>query len=544
MTLWLLSLAAGLALAALSYRWPAPGVPRLGFALRALAGALVAAVTLDAPPGASRPVAPWVALDASASWLAVGGEGRWARARAVADSLRRAGADSTVLFGDSLRGASGAGVGAGAPALPADTRSDVGPAVEAARALGRPLLVVTDGRLDNAERLRDLPVGSAVIVVTGDEPPDVGIAALEAPAAVVAGDSLEVRLTLRSGAAGGPAGSARVAFGGRALGAWRYDALPAYGELELRFSLVAPSAEGVQPYEVILEPGDAVAANDTARASMEITGVASAVVISTSPDPDARLALDVLRGTRRGAVRGYWRVAPGQWRLDGALRAVDEAVVRRALGEAAVVVLHGDTGYFGPPHARARGALVLLVPAAGSEDFYAVAAGDGPLLAALADLPWDSLPPLRVGLPSAAASEAAAEAAAGQPALLSRRARRLEERAVVLLHDGARRAVTVPASGLWRWRTRGGRSAQAFDAVWGSIFDWVGAERRGGETGTGGARLAGEWVPRPPTVAAGPVGEGAALDLVPRARTAWWLVALAIAMLCVEWVLRRRIGWR
>jgi hypothetical protein len=127
---------------------------------------------------------------------------------------------------------------------------------------------------------------------------------------------------------------------------------------------------------------------------------------------------------------------------------------------------------------------------------------------------------------------------------LARRARRLDERTVVVLQDGARRVVVVPASGLWRWRTRGGRSAQAFDAVWGSIFDWVGAERRSGAAGMGGARIAAEWVPRAPSVASGAVGDAPVRDLAPRARGAWWLLVLAVAAVCVEWVLRRRIGLR
>jgi hypothetical protein len=37
--------------------------------------------------------------------------------------------------------------------------------------------------------------------------------------------------------------------------------------------------------------------------------------------------------------------------------------------------------------------------------------------------------------------------------------------------------VIVSASGLWRWQFRGGASADAFAAVWGSIFDWLTAER-------------------------------------------------------------------
>src|SRR5919106_4447858 len=37
--------------------------------------------------------------------------------------------------------------------------------------------------------------------------------------------------------------------------------------------------------------------------------------------------------------------------------------------------------------------------------------------------------------------------------------------------------VTVAAAGFWRWRFRGGRGADAYDALWGSIFDWLAAQR-------------------------------------------------------------------
>jgi hypothetical protein len=41
-----------------------------------------------------------------------------------------------------------------------------------------------------------------------------------------------------------------------------------------------------------------------------------------------------------------------------------------------------------------------------------------------------------------------------------------------------RRVVVVDAGGLWRWRFRGGVAGDAYAALWGSIFDWLAAERR------------------------------------------------------------------
>jgi hypothetical protein len=69
-----------------------------------------------------------------------------------------------ILFGDSLR--SGA-----LPNIPTDLASQVGPLVDAATAAGRPLVLVTDGLLDDPERVARLPRGSQVrvVIVTLDD---------------------------------------------------------------------------------------------------------------------------------------------------------------------------------------------------------------------------------------------------------------------------------------------------------------------------------------------------------------------------------------
>jgi hypothetical protein len=196
----------------------------------------------------------------------------------------------------------------------------------------------------------------------------------------------------------------------------------------------------------------------------------------------------------------------------------------------------------------------------------------------------------------------------------SRRARRMDERPLVSGSSKPRRVVVVSAAGLWRWKFRGGRSADAFTALWGSVFDWLTGDatdsraahpatawvragepvrwRRGsardsiatvvvraadgrhadtlqlrfaGETGVadtpplaagvyethtaGGDGLlvvnaSAEWLPRRPNVRSGAVGSAPASDRAPRARTLWWLYAIALVALCTEWVLRRKVGLR
>src|ERR1019366_4835388 len=53
-----------------------------------------------------------------------------------------------------------------------------------------------------------------------------------------------------------------------------------------------------------------------------------------------------------------------------------------------------------------------------------------------------------------------------------------------------------------------------------------------------------EWIPRRPMVHLGAVGSAPAADRAPRARTLWWLYAIALVCLCTEWVMRRRVGLR
>lgn len=528
MLTWALALALGSLLALASYA-RAGGVPRAMLALRAFGATVVVALFLNAPIGPTRALAPRIALDASASWAAAADPAPWAAARIAADSALQAGGDSLVAFGSALRSA------ALIPERPADPSSRIGPVVEQARATGRPVVIVTDGKLDDAERLVELPVGSSVVIPPLGGAADLGVAPIEAPAAVLIGDTLELRVLVRANAVVlATPRSLTVTLGGRTLATHTVSALEPFGEREISVRAAIPAIEGDQVLVAALSGSDYLPANDTARLSIAVVGSASVALISTSPDQDARFALSLLRQTQRGAVRGYWRVAPGQWREGDALRPVTEDAVRRALGSASLVVLHGDTALFGPARSRARGALVLMPAPDASDEYYATGAGDSPLRAALADLPWDALPPLRVGPP----------ARGGRDALLARRARRTDERGIVTLRDGSPRTVVVTAAGFWRWRTRGGRVSESFDALWGSIFDWVVGPDAASRRVVSADVLANELVPRAPTAQAGPVGTAAARDLTPRARSAWWLAMLALVAFSVEWMLRRRIGWR
>ena len=90
------------------------------------------------------------------------------------------------------------------------------------------------------------------------------------------------------------------------------------------------------------------------------------------------------------------------------------------------------------------------------------------MAAELGGSPWDSLPPLDVvpQLPQA-----------DFEILETRRARRLDRRVAAVGWEHPRRVVLVGASGFWRWRFRGGVGTGVHAAFWGSLIDWLSAER-------------------------------------------------------------------
>ena len=564
---------------------------------------LLAALLLDAPAGRRKPMATWVALDASASWRRGSDAEAWKKAWR---DVRAAQPESLFLFGDSLRA-----IGSGdSLTTPADLASIARPAVERALGRGHPITVVTDGELADPEALSDLPSGSRVIVEPRAQMLDLAVTSLELPRAIVSGDSVDVRVGLVAGARGAAAGTLSLTVADARVLSVSTDSLGPYAERTLPLRARIQGKEGPTVVRAIVHsPGDAEPRNDTLSMGVDLSRAASAVFVSTSPDFDARYALSVLRGALAVPTRGYFRVAPGTWRVDGSLAPISEAEVRAAFRDAPVAILHGDTAAFGAPRAATAGPLALVVPASATDgEWYAASAPPSPLAPALSGLPWDSLPPITVGTSPPAGQWRALEV---------RRGREEDRRVIIAGSDTPRRLVIVAASGLWRWRFRGGASADAFTALWGSLFDWLAAERadRRAAVPTGVALRAGdpvrwhrgtvsdtsvlvvlrrvtrgdsarvdsmtlrfrgdatvaespalspgvyaatvrggttmlavnnarEWLPRAPRVRAGAIGGGAPADSAPRLRNAGWAYALLLLVLCTEWVLRRRVGMR
>ena len=566
--------------------------------LRGLATMFVVALLLDAPAGRPSVPAPDVALDASASWLRAAPRcNRW---RHALDSASALGHGRWMRFGDSMR------VDPGSTA-PGDHASRLRPVADQAAGTGRPLVVITDGELDDADALATLPRGSRVIALPCPPLPDAALSTLEAPRTLLAGDSATARVTIVAGGAGVGAGRLEIRLDSAMVGTATHPALGPYAERTLDVRIVPGGAERTAVLRATLRSGaDAEPRNDTLGVGVDVSRAPAAVFVSTAPDYDAREAAAALRVVSSLPTRVYYRVAPGAWRADGTLARVDERVVRAAVRDAPLVVLHGDTSVFGPPRAVTRGALLLFAPPAADDgEWFAAAAPASPIASVASALPFDSLPPLSVApvVPRGA-----------WQGLVTRRGGAPDDRRAALVGwDAPRRVAVLGASGLWRWRFRGGVRADAYGAFFGSLYDWLAASRsdrraavpadeplragapirwrRGAagdsvvaltitrrsatgrvysvmlrfadgvnvaesaalQPGVYDARMAGgnavlvvnpsrELVPRRATVRTGGVGGVAALGEPAKLRSLGWVYLLAVGMLCGEWVLRRRAG--
>lgn len=426
--------------------------------LRALATFIVAALLLDIPVGRAHVQRPDVALDASMSWQR--GARDCAAWRAALDSAARIGGGHWDRFGDSLRRDDGR-------VPPTDVTSSLRAVADRAAGTGRAVVVITDGELDDAELMSSLPRGSRAIVAPCAPTPDVAVSSIEAPRTLLVGDSLSARVTLLAGGAGAPAGRLELRLDDTLLAAQDVPPLTPFAELPVQLRGVTAGRPRTALLRAIVRTsGDREPRNDTLTVAVEVSRAAAAVFVSTAPDFDAREAVAALRGVTSLPTRAYYRVALGAWRTDGTLASVAESEVASALRDAPLVVIHGDTSLFGAPRAITRGSLLLFAPPATDEgEWYASAAPPSPLAPALASLPFDSLPPLNVSatLPRGSwqglVTRRAGSAQATRPALVG--------------WDAPRHIAVLGAQGFWRWRFRGGVRAEAYDAFFGSLYDWL-----------------------------------------------------------------------
>lgn len=450
---------AAVALAALTYLrlerlGPRAWVPLVA---RAVAWSALGLLLLNVScPASGRPGRPLVLLDASLSMDAPGG--RW---RQALDSARRVG--EVRLFGDEA---------ATADSVPSGGRSLLGPALVAAAASDRPVLVMTDGEIEDAADLPPELVGRvSVAVFPRDARPDLALVAVSGPSRVTAGDSIVLELEARAVAGAAPE-SVRVEVRTPKGTVAARNARVAGGGARLRVAV--PSAV-VGPGDHVLEvalagAGDAEPRTDTRLHAVTVARTPGVVLLAAPADWDSRFLYRTLRDVAQLPVRGFVRLAGDRWRTMEDLAPAPAERVRQAARGADLLILKGDPGAVAEG-AAARGVWRWPAGERGAApipgDWYLAAPEVSPIAGAFVGMPVDSYPPATQLAPL----EPGAGDWVGLTAQLGRRG--AARPAMIGGQNGRVRAVTVGADGLWRWAFRGGSSEQSYRTWVATTASWL-----------------------------------------------------------------------
>jgi hypothetical protein len=451
---------AAFALAAFTYL----GVERLGrrgwvpLVCRGVAWSALGLLLINVScPVAGAPRRSLVLLDASLSMGAAGG--RWQEARDSAASW-----GEVRLFGDERPGGDSSATRG---------RSLLAPALLAASASDRPLIVVTDGEVEDQRDIpSDLLARSTIRVFPRRVPPDVAITRVTGPARVSAGDSISLEIEVeRVGGASPDTVPLEVLLAARRL-ARRTVKLGGGGGGRTRIALSSSSlGAGDQLLRVTLpQGGGSEQRTDTRLHLVRVTETPGVVFLASPADWDSRFLYRTLREVAQLPVRGYVRLEANRWRTMGDLRPVSVDVVRRAARRADLLILKGGVGGYADG-SEARGILRWPSGESGETqlpgDWYLSQSDASPLAGAFLGQPVDSFPP--------AIALTAIQPSAGEwVALHAQLGRRGPQRpAIIGRQDGRVRRVTVAVEGLWRWPFRGGSSEQSYRSWVAATASWL-----------------------------------------------------------------------
>lgn len=430
----------------------------LPLASRAVAWSAIGLLLLNVScPAPGRPQRALVLLDGSLSMDAPGG--RWEEAR---DSALRAGEVRT--FGDGA---------AATDTSPSRGRSLLRPALTAAAASGRPVLVVTDGELEDATDIPPELMGRAAVAVLPRRlRPDVALVALSGPARVTAGDSIRLQVEARAVAGVRPDSLRLEVRSAERVLTTRALRLDEGGAARLEFGF--PSA-AVGPGDHVLRVGLAGAADEEPRtdARLHVITVArtpGVVLLAAPADWDSRFLYRTLREVAQLPVRGYARIAGERWRSMEDLSPVSAERLRQSVRGADLLILKGN------PEGAVQGAVARGIwrwpsgttgaaPIPG--DWYLSGVDASPIAGAFLGMPVDSFPPATQLLPL----EPVPSGWVGLTAQLGRRG--AARPALIGRQEGRVRSVTVAADGLWRWAFRGGSSEQSYRTWVAAMASWL-----------------------------------------------------------------------
>ncbi len=445
------------------------GIERLGAAgwgMALLRAAGVFALTLllfhPARLGPAPAGPPTVLLDASLSMQAAGG--RWQQARDTARVL--AGREGVVIR-------FGARVAPGDSGPPADAGSRLGDALRLAHGRPGPVIVVTDGEIEDAATLEPgLLARTRVVLVPREPVPDAALLGMAAPDRLAPDDSL--RLDLLIGTAGSltaPRSRLEVDLDGKSVVRRELDLPPAPGTARRRVVLSSRGwAVGLHLLTVRLRAeGDAEPRDDVRQHWVEAAAQPGIVVLAAPAGWEARFLVKELLEIQPGSVRGFALIQAGRWVDVQTFDPVAAMSVHEAARTAAVVVTLGS-GLSRMTGGRALWQWLSADSALSSTagDWYVGGPPPpSPLAAALGGVTWDSVPPL-VGLVPVAPGQSE------WVALAARLGRRGAARPIVVGRDSAgRRAVAVAGEGFWRWALRGGAAREAYRSLLAGTLDWL-----------------------------------------------------------------------
>lgn len=438
------------------------GPAGLGMALLRAMGVAALALLLVNPTRVVRLVdsAPTVLLDASLSMVASGG--RWQEAL---DSARaRAGASGVIWrFGSAVE-----------PfdlKPPRDGRSSLREALAAARSRGGPVVVVTDGEIEDVDALEaTLLEGVEVILLPRRRLPDVALVELGAPERVTRSDSLILDLTLElSGSLSADTGRVAVLLDGRRI-ATRQLRLP-LGEGVIRREIVLPPGAlpaGTHFLAVAVRvPGDSEPRNDLRWRRVTVASEPAIVVVSAPADWESRFFVREASQIVEAPLRAFAEIQAGQWIDLFTQRRVPRSEVEGAMRRASLVVSFGSPEGITSTRAQWRWLGGSQSGVFAGEWYVSEQVPSSPLAGSLAGLRWDSVPPLS-GLVPLTPGESQ------WIVLGARLARRGVERPLVVARDssGVRLLVTA-GEGAWRWSFRGGLAREAYRALVAAGIDWL-----------------------------------------------------------------------
>ena len=408
-------------------------------------------------PVPSAPLRPLVLLDASLSMGAA--SGRWTEAR---DSAARWG--EVRQFGDAR---------SRQDSTPTRGRSVLAAGLLAASASDRPLIVVTDGEVEDIREVPpDLLTRSSVRLFPRAPRPDLAITRVTGPSRVSEGDSIPLEVEVQP-TGGNTADSVRVeVLSGTGRLALRTVRLR--GEAGGRARIAVPSARlssGGHLLRIALTgSADSEPRTDSRLHLVTIAPTPGVVFLAAPADWDSRFLYRTLREVGQLPIRGYVRLDGDRWRTMTDLRTVPRDAVRRAARRADLLVLKGGAKSVAEG-TTARGIWSWPSGEGGEAqvpgDWYLSPGDASPVAGAFLAQPVDSFPPAFLLTPMATGPR-------DWVALYAQLGRRGPQRPAVFgRQEGRVRRVTVAVEGLWRWPFRGGSSEQSYRSWVAATMSWL-----------------------------------------------------------------------